>query len=231
VKKAEVKKPANPRRRNGPEKLYIGTTEKIAKSAPVVGIDPGRDYLYLTDTYPGYFAFYGSTHSSDRYGIVEVGLALLDPEAFYPADWYLEQASRRHGKTAAERNRILNAYRKNLDQHQSKWKTSLKNLGVCMYSDPIPKKAIRRVTVYDPAYNPIITDAIVATRLSLKEHKANLRRNRALTRWLIGEEITVEDWLGKAADTMDKKEKEDLADSLQSKWGLDVFYYGPAKLG
>jgi hypothetical protein len=231
VKKVEETKLPKPRREAGLQVLYIGTTERIAKSAPVVGIDPGKDFITLTSVYPGYFAFYASTHSAERYGIVEVEVALLDREAFFPSEWYLEQASRRRAKTAAERNKLFNFYRKNMDRHQKRWKKSLEALGVVNYADPIPKKAIARVAIFDPSYNPTIAHAIAGTRLSLREHKANLRHNRALTRWLMGEEVSVEDWIGKAAETMDKKDKEKLAESLQSKWGLDLFYHGPARVG
>jgi hypothetical protein len=231
VKKTEEKVVAKPRRLAGHEVLYLGTTEKIAKSAPVAGINLGKDLIYLTDVYPGYFAFYASTNSTDRYGIIEIDLSMLDPNAFLPCEWYLEQRSRKHGKTAAERNKILNTFRRNLERYQNKWRDSLKLLGVCVYADPISKKAIRRVSIYDPAYNPIIAGALAGTRLSLSEHRANLRRNRAVTRWLMGEEITIEDWLGNSGDAMEKKDKENLQESLQSKWGLDLFYHGPTRLG
>ena len=231
MKKTLEKVAPKPRRTGGLDKLYLGTTERIAKAAPVAGINLGKDSIYLTEVYPGYFAFYASTNSTDRYGIVEIDVSFLDPQAFLPSEWYLEQRSRKHGKNAAERNKILNAYRKNLERYQGKWRDSLKQLGACVYADPISKKAVRRVSIYDPAYNPIITGAIVNTRLSLSEHRANLKRNRALTRWLMGEEIALEDWLGHSGEEMDKKEKEKLIESLQSKWGLDLFYHGPIRLG
>jgi hypothetical protein len=231
VKKTLEKVAPKPRRPGGFEVLYLGTTERVAKSAPVVGIPLERDPIYLTDVYPGYFAFYASTNSTDRYGIVEIDVGLLDPAAFMPSEWYLEQRSRRHGKTAAERNKILNGYRKTLERYQGKWKDSLKQLGACVYADPISKKAIRRVSIYDPAYNSVISSAIASTRLSLAEHRPNLKRNRALTRWLMGEEITIEDWLGHSGEDMEKKDKERLIELLQSKWGLDLFYHGPIRLG
>jgi hypothetical protein len=231
VKRAEGKDPLRPKRKEGQGCLYLGTTEKIAKSAPVAGLTPDKELLYLTDVYPGHFAFYASTSGSDRYAIVEVDATLLDPEAYLPCEWYLEQKSRKHGKTPSERNRILAGLRRNLEDYHGRWKESLKEIGVCVYTDPISKKAIRRIAIYDPAFNPVITEAIAGTRLSVKEHKANYRRHRALTRWLMGEEVTIEEWIGKGADQMDKKEKESLAEALQSKWGLDMFYHGPVKIG
>src|SRR4051794_18373431 len=80
-------------------KLYCGTTERIAKIAPVGGISPATQPIYLSEVYPGYLAFFATTNSNDRFGIIEIDLAILDQTNFLPSEWYLEQSSRQRAKT------------------------------------------------------------------------------------------------------------------------------------
>ena len=204
--------------------LYCGTTERIAKLAPVHGLNPNRDPVYLTDVYPGLLAFYASTNDQERFGIVEVGIANLDPANFMPCEWYLDAISRQKVKNNREHNRRLDSFRKNLDKYQAKWKESLQKLGICVFAGFIPKKAIRRITIYDPASNPTVTDAIVGSTLSPSAYKSGYDRFHAITRWLVGESVSVEDWLGDEITKTPKDEKEALGDSLQNKLGLDIFY-------
>jgi hypothetical protein len=132
-------------------KLYCGTTERIAKVAPVTGINPANDRIYLTDVYPGYLAFFASTNSSDRFGIIEIDLTVLDQSNFLPCEWYLEQTARQKAKSERDQHKRLEALRKNLVKYQSKWKKSLQEIGVCVYDAIIPKKALSRITIYDPS--------------------------------------------------------------------------------
>jgi hypothetical protein len=211
--------------------LYFGTTEKVAKLAPVVGVNPSRKPVYLSAVYPGLFAFFAATHDKDRFGIIEIDLAVLDPSNFLPAEWYLEQTSRKKAKTGREHQRRLEVFRKELAKYKAKWKESLQKLGVCLYDGFIPKKAIRRITVYDPTANETITQAIVNAHISLPDYKKSLRQNRAVTRWLAGEIVTVEDWYGEEMANVSKDEREQLIERLQDKSGLDIFYYEPLGKG
>ena len=85
-----------------PHTLYCGTSERIAKLAPRVGLNPNNKPVYLTDVYPGVFAFFASTNDNDRFGILEIDLTVLDPTNYLPAEWYLEQTSRQKAKNARE---------------------------------------------------------------------------------------------------------------------------------
>jgi hypothetical protein len=214
-----------------PHTLYCGTSERIAKLAPRVGLNPNNKPVYLTDVYPGVFAFFASTNDNDRFGILEIDLTVLDPTNYLPAEWYLEQTSRQKAKNAREQHRRLDAYRKTLEKHKAKWKDSLSRLGVLVYDGFVSRKAIRRITIYDPASNPTITQAIVNAQISLSDYKKHYNRNKAVTRWLAGESITVEDWLGEGFLDTPKEERELLAERLQNKLGLDIFYYEPPPKG
>jgi hypothetical protein len=204
--------------------LYCGTTERIAKLAPVHGLNPKHDPVYLTDVYPGLLAFYASTSDQERFGILEIDLTHLDPANFLPCEWYLDATAREKAKSTREHNRRLESFRKNLDKYQSKWKDSLQKLGICVFAGFIPKKAIRRITIYDPASNPLVTEAIVSSTLSPSAYKKGYERFHAITRWLVGESVTIEEWLGDEIVQKTKDEKEALTESLQNKLGLDIFY-------
>jgi hypothetical protein len=212
-------------------RLYCGTTERIAKLAPVVGVNPSNEAVYLSDVYPGLFAFFASTNGNDRFGIIEIETSFLDSSNFLPCEWYLEQAARQKAKTAKDQHRRLESYRKVLEKHHDKWRDSLNRVGVCMYDGFIAKKTIRRITVYDPSSNPTITNAIINARISLAEYKNSFHRNQALTRWLTGGSVTVDDWLGENLLETPKEEREQLAERLQNKFGLDIFYHEPPPKG
>ena len=206
--------------------LYCGTTERIAKLGPVHGLNPQHEPVYLTDVYPGLLAFYASTNDQERFGIVEVDLTNLDPANFMPCEWYLDATARVKAKNSREHHRRLDTFRKTLDKYQAKWKDSLQKIGICVFAGFIPKKAIRRITIYDPASNPTITDAIVGSTLGsdglseqlqpLPGHHIAGWLGRALPWKLLG--------LGDDITKTPKDEKEALTESLQNKLGLDIFY-------
>jgi hypothetical protein len=211
--------------------LYCGTTERIAKLSPVVGLNPSGKPIYLSAVYPGLLAFYASTNDHDRFGIVEVDLSYLDSGNFQPCEWYLASISRQKAKTGREQQRRLESLRKELEKHKGKWRESLQKIGVCVYGGFVPKKAIRRITVYDPASNPTITQEIVGATISVPGFKSSQGRNKVVTRWLIGDSITVDEWLGDDLAATPKEEREKLAEALQDKSGLDVFYHEPPAKG
>ncbi len=211
--------------------LYCGTSERIAKLAPREGLNPGQQPVYLTNVYPGVFAFFASTNDNDRFGILEIDLGLLDPINFMPCEWFLDQTSRQKAKTGREQHRRLEGYRKNLEKHKARWKDSLQRIGVCVYDGYVSRKAIRRITVYDPSSNPTITGAIVGAHISLSDYKHCFHRNLAVTRWLVGQSVSVEEWLGEDLLTTPKDERELLAERLQNKLGLDIFFHEPPAKG
>jgi hypothetical protein len=212
-------------------RLYCGTTERVAKLAPVAGLNPSSAPVYLSDVYPGYFALLASTSDQERFGIIEVDLTVLDPANLLPSESYLDQISRHKARNSREHHKKLEMYRKNLEKYKSKWRDSLQRMGICVYDGFIPRKALRKITIYDPVSNPTITGAIVEAHVGLSDYKRNFHRNKALTRWLVGESVQVEDWLGEDLLTTPKDEKEQLAERLQNKLGLDIFYYEPPPKG
>jgi hypothetical protein len=211
--------------------LYCGTTERVAKLAPVLGINPSREPVYLSDVYPGLLAFFASTQGNDRFGIIEVETSFLDSTNFLPCEWFLDQISRQKVKTTREHTRRLESFKKNLEKYRSKWRDSLLKTGVVVYEGFIPKKAIRRISIYDPASNTMITNEIINERIGPADYKRNRRLYQNLTRWLMGETIAVEEWMGENWMDFPKEEREQLAEHLQNKTGLDIFYHEPPGKG
>src|SRR5262249_13369809 len=164
---------------------------------------------------------------NDRFGIIEVETELLDTTNFLPCEWYLEQVSRQKPSTNREHSRRLETLRRNLHKYRSKWRDSLQKTGVVVYDGYLPKKVIRRISVYDPASNSKITEAIATSQISIADYKKNHRVYHNLTRWLMGDTILVEDWLGEKWMECPKEERELLAEQLQNKTGLDIFYHEP----
>jgi hypothetical protein len=211
--------------------LYVGTTESAAKLAPVMGVNPNNKPVHLTDVYPGLFAFQASGRTHDRFGILEIVTSFLDISNLLPCSWYVEQTSRhkvKNGKNGKAPPRRKETIRKALEKRRAKWKDSLMKIGVCLYDGFIPKKAIRKITIYDPASNTVITEAISGAHLHVGVHKKCYRRNLAVRHWLSGEHVSVEDWLGEELLDTPKDQREQLAEQLQNKLGLDIFYHEPA---
>lgn len=85
---------------------------------------------------------------------------------------------------------------------------------------PIPPELIYKVWIYDPKSNWFITRAI----LHLRKEK-NKKKLSALTRWLTGEFVMLDEWL----DTKEKKQftseqKSYLNDAWHNRIGLNLFY-------
>ena len=70
----------------------------------------------------------------------------------------------------------------------------------------------------------MVTDAIVNSTIGLAAYRNGYESFQAITRWLVGESVSVEDWLGDEIAKTPKDAKEALAESLQNKLGLDIFY-------
>src|SRR4029077_17867130 len=87
--------------------LYCGTTERIAKLAPVHGLNPQHDPVYLSDVYPGLLAFYATTNDQERFGVLEIDLTHLEQGNFLPCEWYLEATSRKKARSSREQHKHL----------------------------------------------------------------------------------------------------------------------------
>jgi hypothetical protein len=217
--------------------LFFGTSEEVAKRSPVIGIQPDdvisvrpkglsrnrvnrkKDCLYLTNVYAAYFALC-NTGPGERWGLVEIDFAALDRTALLPDDDYLRQLHR----AGLDADARMDGSR--FHGSPPRWQDSLAHFGTCVYKGPILPAFITRVAIYDPLSNPFITQEVSQLIPSIAGHHSAADRCRALTRWLMGENITWQDWMAEELPD-DSEERNRISAGLQERSGLDIFYYGP----
>lgn len=191
--------------------LYHGTSESVARRALKEGLRPRSDtgvpslwertvpsnpnVVYLTSSYPGYFAGHAAK-DGERWAIIEVDIDELDEMDLHPDEDALEQGSRQQGETgfdeldalprSAMKERTL-WFRDNIDLFQDLWERSLEGLGTVGHYGAIPPKAILRVSFYDPKSSPAVTLAAVDTMVSLVNHKFLADRHSRMVSVLMGD--------------------------------------------
>ncbi len=225
-------------------KLYHGTTEIIAKMACIKGLAPYEvnitdngiprricastaGGICLTSSYPGLMAF-ETASNREKWGIIEFDVSHLHPESLMPCEGFLAEKVKTKLSNEEDLFKKMTQLRQGLSNNRRKWRESLDSFGMCVHEGEIPLDAISRVVTYDPFSNPVMTKAMIASViLGSRFHKSNLRRQMMITRWLMGENILPEEWLGSAVYCkMTHSEKNQMAQVLQNKNGLDIFYSG-----
>lgn len=155
-------------------KLYHGTTIPSAAKALEEGLLPSAktgvslwgktvtsrpDAVYLTDTYPVYYAGHAVTHLPEdetdrRCAIIEIDGEELDGFCLVPDEDALEQAYRgRDDLPVTDLADRTAWYRDNLDRWAGTdvWQASLQTMGTCAVFDRVPAEAITRVALLDLA--------------------------------------------------------------------------------
>lgn len=157
-------------------KLYHGTTNHFHSQVLRHGLKPRSkrssnwkknpsrsDMVYLTTTYPFYFA---TMSRDEKIGVVyEIDTRHLDEDKLHPdEDFITHLANKRREKplTEAQNRHVC----KTLDVFQDMWRKSLMMLGNCAYQGRIPPKAITRYCLFDSAARPELTaycmDAVIS---------------------------------------------------------------------
>lgn len=221
-------------------KLYHGTTALMAKNACVKGLspydlkilngvpnnifNPNSAGISLTSLYPGLMSF-DVCNDREKWGIMEIDMQNLLPECFLPHESFLLEKTKVTSED--DKNKKLDQLRLSLSGNRRRWKESLDDFGVCLYEKDIPLSAITKVAIYDPFSNPTMTKAMINISVNSKINKANVHRQEMVIRWLMGENITPEKWLG--SDVFAKMafpDKDKVGQVLRNKSGLDIFYSG-----
>lgn len=201
-------------------RLYHGTSERFAKLIPINGLAPHPtnpeekafsdtrlNINYLSDVYGGYMA-HCSSDVDERWGIIE-----LNAEAF---------------KDKLVADSLLNEKRTKRQVSSNKnWEQSLSEVGLCIYMGTIPSDAVRRISIYNPLSNWFITREVLYTTFGKEPHAINQHKYKMLTKWLMGEFLTLEDWLGDTPTSAHtEKERHEIQSALYDRSGLDIFYHG-----
>lgn len=194
-------------------KLYHGTTETIGRQAKTEGLRPrkltGRSnwkhivesnpsLIYLTTAYAPYYALQ-AVNKGEKISIIEVETDLLNESNFRPDEDFIEQVTGLDkkntagikGKTTSQRTKYI---RNHLDEFSGFWKPSLEHLGNCGYKGVITGKAITRVSVVDISKCLPMCSEVLEAVITLMNYKICGPQYRMLTRWFMGEPISVEEW-------------------------------------
>lgn len=215
-------------------KLYHGTTERVAKLALTEGLKPraltgveghwkhtvdsNPAHVYLTSVYAPYFAC-TAAKDGERWAVIEVDTDLLDEERMRPDEDFLEQATRGAKGALGPKSRDMKVrtrwFRKRLEAFAHHWRDSVKGLGTCSYAGELPPEAITRVAVFAPTGYIHMMAADPA--ICIMNYKVCGGKYAALTRWIIGEEVTPDDILGWSAPLTPVEEKQKLARLLEDR--------------
>lgn len=229
-------------------KLYHGTSETVARKALVEGLKPRQESgskgnwnhtvssdartVYMTEVYAGYFACHVAGEEGERWGILEVDVARLDPKRMMPDEDFLEQATRgrrlnfRGGAKLQkmEMKQRTEWFRQHLTDFQHVWQDSLNHLGTVAYMGAIPPEAITRAAVYDSKSNNTVSMASIDPSIMLLNHKFCQGKYIALTRWLIGDSVTPAEFVGWGEEALamyPKAFRENIERELQNRSGWE----------
>lgn len=181
-------------------KLYHGTTSKIIDKITHNGIIPrsvskrsnwkhsvpsNPKCVYLTDTYPLYFAIHAArTHGKPT--IVEIDTSKLNPFNLFPDEDVLEQAGRNYDNwTHLDMVRRTKIYRKEMFNYgPDAWRKSLNAMGTCAHLGTIPVKAITKIAIIDNEIQPRLCWTAMDASISLMNFKFCATKYKAITNWI-----------------------------------------------
>jgi hypothetical protein len=193
-------------------KLYHGTTETVARAAFMHGLKPrastgargnwdsnpsNPELVYLTAAYAGYFAGC-ACEEGERWGIVEVDATALPTSFMRPDEDFIEQASRGGESPIPTALKSLERrtqwVRDRLDNFAHHWRDSVEGLGNCAFKGGIQPEAVTGVAIFDPKSNPMVAMAVMDPTITLLNYTFMARKYEAAIRWLMGEDITPEEF-------------------------------------
>lgn len=187
-------------------KLYHGTSAAALPAILEKGIVPRGsrvgnfshsvescpEAVYLTDTYPLYFAALAAAEADSFEGaIVEIETDLMRDYLFNADEDALEQAGR-GGRDGLPKKWTLKRrtkhYRDQLLTTRWDWRASLKAMGTCAYMSTIRPSAITRVIVIDFQQHPRLHLAAIDASISLLNYKFCSTEHRLMTKWVFGDD-------------------------------------------
>ena len=192
-----------------PQFLYHGTAESAVEAIMVHGIIPRRenrpstwgkipsaaDRVYLAEGYAPYYAF-AAAKEGERHALVEVCMAKLNKRLLRPDEDFIAQALKQQNPECrnlswAELNQLVLT----MGKWDGCWRESLQALGTCAYAGAIPAETITRVALYNPADNPQMSLAALDPSISVLNLMLCAGKYRLLTRWCMGDAVTLDEWL------------------------------------
>jgi hypothetical protein len=105
------------------------------------------------------------------------------------------------------------------------WRNVIESLGVCSVAE-ISHTSIGRVWVYSPQSNWLITREVLHVFLTPEYHLSHTKKLLQLHRWLTGEFVTIDEWLGAESQHFSRDQIASMRNQLADRTGLDLYYHG-----
>ena len=216
-------------------KIYHGTTEAIGRKARTEGLRPRKltgksnwkhivesnpSLIYLTTAYAPYYALQ-TVNKGEKIAIIEIETDVLDESKFRPDEDFIEQATSLDkkntagikGKTVNQRTKYI---RNHIDEFSGVWKQSIQHLGNCGYKCIITSKSITKVAVVDISKCLPMCSEVLEAVITLANHSVCGPQYRMMTRWFMGEPVTVDEWFKtQSVNPLDYLESEEKASAIK----------------
>lgn len=178
-------------------------------------VESHPDLVYLTVAYAPYFGLQAA--KGKKMAIVEIDTDSLDESKMLPDEDFIEQVTRTDkkntvgidGKTLNERTEYI---RNHLDEFSGFWRESVEHLGHCAYKGVIPNSAVTRVAVIEISKCRQMCFEALEPTITIINYKICGPQYRTLTKWFMGEPVTVKEWLqtqsANALSLLSEKEKD-----------------------
>lgn len=182
--------------------LYHGTKASVALASLKEGLKPramtkasnwdhsvssNKNCVYLTDTYPLYFAV--AAHSTDtpgKVGIVEIDTAKLNYFDLFPDEDVLEQAGRKYDNVKGSMEQRTRWYRKHLFEYQNVWTKSIEAMGTCAHRGIIPPSAITRIALIDYKKQAALCYTALDAHISLLNYRYVANKYQNIVKFIFG---------------------------------------------
>lgn len=161
------------------------------------------DRVYLTTAYAGYFAA-NVSKENERWAIIEIDTDFLDEDNFFPDEDVIAQIAYRSkdfnevwgDKPVKEYSLLeLTKYvREHIYLWKDKWPDSIQAMGTCSYKGDIPVAAIIRYALFDPKSNFQMAMSAQDPTITTLNYQIKGATYKAITKWLMGEEITFDEY-------------------------------------
>lgn len=151
--------------------------------------------VYLTSTYPLYFAACAADSEKDKLVVVEIDFEKLKKGKLYPDEDFIAQVlygqdrDKFNGRSCkATLEDFTKWVRNDIDSWRTRWRLSLEEMGTCAYHGTIPTDAILRYAVVDPAARPMLFFEMIQPTIMPMNYKIKGWFYQMFVRWVFGNE-------------------------------------------
>ena len=175
------------------KKIYHGTSEKYIKDILENGIKPRNteegnwkeapsrsDRVYLTDTYPLFFADCAAKNK-ERCAIIEIEISKLNKKNFRPDEDFIVQVLAAQKQLPKNIDIKHHAATMDIENYEHEWEKSLLHLGNIAHIGTIPVSAITRIALYT-SEGPLLAGGDPS--ITLINHRYTSQKSKTLIDWV-----------------------------------------------